>query len=98
MVYADQSVKIKDPVTNEVHGLPEYIFNNDELTEKVIDDITNTLESVTRGNETGSFDGVVIDFEGLRGESAKNGFNKFLKKLKDKLDLHEKSSSLPYTR
>lgn len=90
MVYADQSVKIKDPVTNEVHGLPEYIFNNDELTEKVIDDITNALESVTRGNETGSFDGVVIDFEGLRGESAKNGFNKFLKKLKDKLDLHEK--------
>lgn len=86
MVYADQSSGIKDPVTGDVYGLPEYVFSNPAVSEKVISEITDALDGVSLGSETGSFDGVVIDFEGLKGESAKKGLNEFLRKLKEKLE------------
>ncbi|NMA33226.1 MAG: hypothetical protein GX940_01565 [Clostridiaceae bacterium] len=90
MVYADQSVRIKDPDTGEAYGLLEYMFKDPGMSEKVIADINDALDGVSRDNETGSFDGVVIDFEGLRGENGKNGLNEFLRKLKDKLDTRNK--------
>lgn len=90
MVYTDQSVRIKDPDTGDEYGLTEYLFKDPESSEKIISDIINALDGVSRDDETGSFDGVVIDFEGLRGEDAKNGFSEFLRKLKDKLDTREK--------
>ncbi len=86
MVYAVQSTRVKDPDTGDVYGLPEYVFSNAEASEKVIADIVAALDGVSRDNETGSFDGVVIDFEGLKGENAKKGLNDFLRKLKNELE------------
>lgn len=90
MVFANQSVKINDPVTGIEYGLPEYVFNDPEASEKVVTDIMNALDGVSLDEETGSFDGVVIDFEGLRGENAKNGFSEFLRKLRAELDTRGK--------
>ncbi|NLH97796.1 MAG: hypothetical protein GX477_10770 [Clostridiaceae bacterium] len=86
MVYAVQSSTVEDPDTGQVYGLPEYVFSNASASEKVIADIAAALEGVSRDNETGSFDGVVIDFEGLKGERLKKGLNEFLRKLRAELE------------
>jgi spore germination protein YaaH len=86
MVYANQQTKITDPLTGKDIGLLEYILNNTEVYTKVIDDIINALSGVSRDDETGTFDGVVIDFESMRSEQLKGRFNIFLKDLRSALD------------
>ncbi len=86
MVYANHQTKVTDPQTGIDTGMLEYIFNNTEVSGKVINDITDALNNILHDSETGSFDGVVIDFEGLRGEQLKNSFNSFLKDLRSALD------------
>lgn len=86
MVYASRDIKVTDPVTGEQFDLLEYVLERPDIYSNVINDITGALKEVTRDGETGSFDGVVIDFEGLRGDRMKNSFNSFLKDLRAALD------------
>jgi spore germination protein YaaH len=86
MVYASQDTKITNPATSEQSGLLEYVLKDPETYSIVIDDIIQALTQVSRDEETGSFDGVAIDFEGLRGEEMKIKFNSFLKDLRVALD------------
>ncbi len=86
MIYASRDTKITDPATGEQYDLLEYVLEHPDIYSKVISDITKVLKEVSRDGETGSFDGVAIDFEGLRGDELKSCFNSFLKDLKTALD------------
>lgn len=90
MVQSTQNKKMTSPETGSKVGIPEYILRSPHVYNKVISDITAALKSTTLGSETGSFDGVVIDIEGLKGEELKKCFNDFLKDLKTALDKDNK--------
>jgi len=91
MIYSSQNDKITDPVSGQKIGIPEYLLTNPELYQKVIKDIIACVKKPTRGSETGeAFDGVVIDFENLRGEKLKQCFNSFLKELDAALEIENK--------
>lgn len=89
-VYSSQDVKITDPLSGTRVGLPEYVLTRPDVYGKVIDDIISQVSLTTRGTETGSFGGVVIDFEGMKGDVLKQDFNAFLKDLREKLDKSKK--------
>ncbi len=84
-VLATQATLVTDAQTNETAGLLQYLLTRPELCEKLISDIADNLANVSRSSETGNFDGVVIDFEGMKGETLKQAFNAFLKALREKL-------------
>lgn len=90
MLYSTQSFKMKDPDTGLMTGIPEYVLTHPEVYRKLIDDIILSINNATLGSETGSFDGVVIDMEGLKGAELKQSFNDFLKELKTALDKENK--------
>lgn len=89
-VYSSQDVKITDPLSGTQVGLPEYVLTRPDVYGKVIDDIISQVNLTVRGTETGSFGGVVIDFEGMKGDVLKQDFNTFLKELRQKLDKSKK--------
>ncbi len=86
MVQATQDTKVTDPATGLKIGMSEYILTKPEVYRKLITDIVSSVKSSTLGSETGSFDGVAIDIEGLKGTKLKQLFNNFLKELKTALD------------
>lgn len=90
MVYASRDTKITDPDTGTQYDMLQYVLEHPEASSQVINDITTALTEVSRDGETGSFDGVVIDFEGLRGDETKKLFNGFLKELKAELEKNGK--------
>ena len=85
MIYASQETRITDLQSNNSVGLLEYLLAKPDAYGKLISDLSDKIENTSRGSETGSFDGVVIDFECMKGELLKNSFNIFLKELRDKL-------------
>jgi spore germination protein YaaH len=90
MVQATQDSKMTDPSTGLQVGLPEYILTKPEVYRKLIADIVSALDSTTLGSETGSFDGVAVDMEGLKGTVLKQRFTEFLRELKTALDADNK--------
>ena len=58
----------------------------------LIEAISRLCEGVTQGEETRSFDGITIDFEGFRSEEVKVLYNVFLEELSKVL--HEKGKKL----
>ncbi len=90
MVQALQDDKMKDPEDGHTVGIAEYVLTHPHVYKKVIQDITASLNNIALGDETGSFDGVVIDFEGLRGSYLKGCFNDFLTQLKAALEKNGK--------
>ncbi|MEN6315281.1 MAG: S-layer homology domain-containing protein [Clostridiaceae bacterium] len=90
MLYSTQNFKMKNPDTDLTTGIPEYVLAHPEVYRKLINDIILSINNTTLGSETGSFDGVVIDMEGLKGADLKQSFNDFLKELKTALDKENK--------
>jgi len=86
MIQSSQDEKITDPSGKNKIGIPEYVLSNPEVYRKLINDIVNILDEISLDDETGSFNGVVIDFEGLKGTKLKKLFNSFLKELNKSLD------------
>ncbi len=70
--------------------LAEHIITEPEVRKEVINDIVEQVNLIQKDGFTAEFDGVVIDFENLRGDNSKNSFNKFLIELKEKLDKSNK--------
>jgi len=89
-IYSSQDTKIVPSYSETSVGLPEYVLTRPEVYKKVIEDILNKVNLTSRGSETGSFGGLVIDFEGMKGEVLKQAFNDFLKELRGKLDKSKK--------
>lgn len=73
-------------------GMPlvEYVITNPEAGKEVIKSIIGQINSTVSEGIIAGFDGVVIDFENLRGENAKEAFNKFLADLRLELDKNDK--------
>lgn len=86
MIQSTQDSKLKDPETGLQVGIPEYVLTRPEVYRKLISDIITSVNSTTLGDETGFFDGVAIDIEGLKGTNLKQCFNDFLKELRTALD------------
>lgn len=84
-VFASQGTSVTDSVTGNPVGLLEYLLTKPEVYRKIISDLTDRMASTTLETETGSFDGVVIDFESMKGSMLKQAFIAFLKELRDKL-------------
>ena len=86
MLQSSQDSKLTDPATGLQTGIPEYVLTHPEVYRKLISDIITSVNSTTLGIETGSFDGVAIDIEGLKGVKLRQCFNDFLNELKTALD------------
>lgn len=89
MVLASNNTNIN---TKEGSNIPfiQYILTNTEKREQAIEAI---LSKVTNPMDGGilTMDGVVIDFEDMRGELLRETFNIFLKELKSELDKRGKN-------
>ncbi len=89
-VFASNETKIKDPATGEQTGLVEYLLKDGAAQETVISQMVQLVNNTAVGSDTIAFDGIVIDFENLRGESLKQLYSEFLLKLKEQLVLNGK--------
>ncbi len=86
MVFAKEE---KEPSTGKL--LSEYIISQSGIRKAVIGDIIKQISHTSKEGISAEFDGVIVDFESLRGADSKNNFNSFLKELKNELDKVNKS-------
>ncbi|MDF2594078.1 MAG: hypothetical protein K0R69_419 [Clostridia bacterium] len=70
--------------------LATYLFNNEQVRHTLINDILQVCQELSDQGEGAIFEGVTIDFENFYDTSLKNGFNLFLKELKEELDKTQK--------
>jgi spore germination protein YaaH len=85
MVFASQENYVIDEQNNINMGLVEYILTTPEIRKLVISDIVKAAGSLEKGNERAAFDGVVIDFECMKGVELAKKLNSFLDELKKEL-------------
>lgn len=71
--------------------LVEYIITNAKIRNQVINSIVEQINATTVGDINVSFDGVVIDFEDMKGEFLRQSYNLFLSELKHELEKTNKS-------
>lgn len=79
----DQS--ITDPATGKTVKLAEYIVTRPEVRKPVIDAMVSMVNETKKYGSSFSFDGMVSDFEGFKGDTLKQAYNEFLKELKVEL-------------
>lgn len=77
MVFVKNETSINNS-TGKSMTLTELIISDEKLVKSVIESIMNALKNNSYKIQ---FDGVVIDFEGLKGTENANKLNEFLKKL-----------------
>jgi hypothetical protein len=79
----DQS--IIDPNTSKTVKLAEYIVTHPEIRKQVIKTMVDMVNETEKHGSSFSFDGMVSDFEGFKGETLKLSYNTFLTELKGEL-------------
>lgn len=79
-LFASNETKIQNSI-----GIIEHLLSDMDAQTEVISQIVQILNNTQIGNDVISFDGIVIDFENLRGEQLKKLYNQFLMKLKSEL-------------
>lgn len=85
MVYANNDTVFSTAAQSKV-PLVEYIITRPEVRKQVIEAISTQINNKDLNNASPSFDGVVIDFESMKGDMLKQSFNLFLKELKQELN------------
>ncbi len=78
-------VAVKDDTISGV-PLTEYILSQPDIRSQVISAIAAQVNTTVRDGAAVSFDGVVIDFEAMKGDSLKQAFNEFLAEIRQELD------------
>lgn len=89
-LFASNEVKIQNPAGGEKLGIVEYLLTSNEAQSDVIMQIAQLLNSTQVGADSITFDGVVVDFENLRGQEQSKLYSEFLSKLKGELVKHGK--------
>jgi spore germination protein YaaH len=78
-------------VNGKEEKLVSLLLNNDAAVDKLVMDIAALTNSLKAGDSITQFDGVVVDFEGLRDNGMdKQSFVRFLEKLNAQLDVNGK--------
>lgn len=78
-------------INGKEEKLVSLLLNNDAAVDKLVSDLSALTNSLSVGNNATQFDGVIIDFEGLRDNGMdKQSFVKFLTKLNAQLDTNGK--------
>jgi spore germination protein YaaH len=85
LMVAVQSAYIPKGQNGSNISLAEYILTNTDIRSKVINDIVQQVKLTEKDGTKVSFDGVVIDFECMKGNILKQAFNAFLQELKTSL-------------
>lgn len=85
MVFAENAGSFNNEVP-----LLEYILTQSTVQKEVIKSIAEHVNNTSIKDIPISFDGVVIDFESLRGENNKRRFTEFLTNLKEELNINKK--------
>lgn len=78
--------RILDDSTSKSVSLAEWIVTHPEIRKQVISAMVERVKLTSKYGSEVSFDGVVADFEGFKGEALKLAYNTFLKELKSELD------------
>ena len=73
------------PVTNRTIKLAEYIVTHPEIRKPVINAMVDMINQTRKHDSSVSFDGMVSDFEGFKGDTLKLAYNAFLAELKTEL-------------
>jgi len=76
---------VYDAETGKTLKLAEYILLRPEVSKQVINDMVSLVNRTEKHGTAVEFDGLVADFEGLRGQELRNAYNQFLAILKDEL-------------
>lgn len=73
-------------------GIPmlEYVLTRSDIRSQVTSAIAAQVNNTVKDNTSVSFDGVVVDFEGMKGATLKGSFNTFLAELNKELDKSSK--------
>lgn len=88
-LYASNKKLISVDGITEV-GLIEYAISNDVNRLQLIDAIVSQINATSKDGDSVSFDGIIIDFEEMKGDLIKEQFNSFLWELNKALDEYEK--------
>lgn len=88
-IYASDEAKVK-PASGEQVGIVEALLSDADARDKITGQIVQLAVGTQGDSGTISFDGVVIDFENLRGEKLKKLYSEFLAELKGKLTAENK--------
>lgn len=89
-LFASNETKVFDTARNEKVGLITYLLSDNEAQVSVIEQLIKVLNNIQGKDGSVSFDGVVIDFENIRGKELGKSFNGFLYKLKTELIKYDK--------
>lgn len=89
-LFASNETKIQNPSSGEQVGMVEYLLTDADAQKEVVSQIVQTLNNSQDGNDVITFDGIVVDFENLRGEKLQKLYNEFLLKLKAELVINNK--------
>ncbi len=90
LMFFIKNQNVTDPVSSESIKLAEYIISNQDVRKNVIEEMVSMVNHTSKHGSSVSFDGVVSDFEELRGETSKLLYNQFLAELKTELSKTEK--------
>ena len=89
-LYASNETKLQVAASGTKIGLVERLLTDAEAQSDVIMQVVQALNNTQEGAEVLSFDGIVVDFENLKGQEQSKLYSEFLAKLKVELVKYNK--------
>ncbi len=89
-LFASNEIKVQNTANGERQGMVELLLADANAQSEVIGQVVQMLNSTQLEKDSISFDGIVVDFENLRGETQSKLYNEFLSKLKAELVKYNK--------
>lgn len=89
LMVALKSQNVFDSGKNKNVSIAEYILTHSDIRKQVIESIIQQIKSTGTDSQKITFDGAVIDFEGMSGTVLKQAFNTFLQELKKSMTAND---------